>query len=268
MKSKSKKNHPYDHLVGKQVENWTILEIGKVENEARICMCKCKCGKIQKNRCSNLINGKNPKQCEECSRKQVQENYLNKLRSEYLGKKFGKWEIVEIVGVKNHHVISKNKCECGVVRNHEIRTLVRGKSTQCRSCASQKINMKHGLSRIRGTNHGTSEYRIYHEMKTRCYKEKHKNYPNYGGRGITVCDRWLESVENFVSDMGFRPSDKHSLDRIDNNKGYSPENCRWSTQKEQCSNKRKVVDMQKEIDVLRKKIKVYEEKYGLIIEEL
>jgi hypothetical protein len=70
-------------------------------------------------------------------------------------------------------------------------------------------------------------------MKARCYRKKHKNYSGWGGRGIKVCDRWLHSFENFFADMGRCPSDKESLDRLDPNGDYSPENCRWATMQQQ-----------------------------------
>lgn len=75
-------------------------------------------------------------------------------------------------------------------------------------------------------------------MKMRCYNPNNGKFKNYGARGITICDRWRNSFEGFISDMGFRPSSKHSLDRIDNNGNYEPGNCRWSTNSNQCRNKR------------------------------
>jgi hypothetical protein len=82
-------------------------------------------------------------------------------------------------------------------------------------------------------------YSIWQGIKNRCYNPNVKSYPDYGARGITVCDRWLESFENFLADMGDRPTDKHTLDRRDNDKEYSPENCVWETRRVQAQHTRR-----------------------------
>lgn len=126
------------------------------------------------------------------------------------------------------------KCDCGnekVINGYYVR---KGKTKSC-GCLNAELASKrlktHGLT-------NTREYGTWSKMKDRCLNPKEKAYKNYGARGITICNRWLESFENFIGDMGLMPTQTHSLDRIDNNKGYFKENCRWATRKEQSVNKR------------------------------
>lgn len=134
-------------------------------------------------------------------------------------------------------------CECGktkVIKGVQLR-----KTNQpTRSCGCMQIENMVKASIKAHTTHGhtvggtTPEYRAWCKMKERCCNTKNKDFPDYGGRGITVCARWLNSFENFFSDMGLKPSPDHSLDRVNVNGPYSPDNCRWATKLEQAQNKR------------------------------
>jgi hypothetical protein len=96
---------------------------------------------------------------------------------------------------------------------------------------SNKSHPKHGLS-------CTAEYKAWQQMVRRCTVPSHRAWANYGGRGIAVCAQWLTSPEQFLADMGKKPSAAHELDRRDNDKGYSPENCRWVLRVQNCRNRR------------------------------
>jgi hypothetical protein len=97
-----------------------------------------------------------------------------------------------------------------------------------------QASLKHG-------QYKTPEYWAWLALKQRCYNPRHPCFALYGGRGLTVCDRWRFSFENFLSDMGKRPTNKHTVERIDNLQGYSPENCEWRTQFDQLRNTRKTI---------------------------
>jgi hypothetical protein len=102
-----------------------------------------------------------------------------------------------------------------------------------------QFKLKHGLARADGSRH--PDFGLWKRMRQRCTDPNCDDYADYGGRGITVCDRWRDSFEAFLEDMGPRPSKRHSIDRVDGTKGYEPGNCRWALPTTQAQNRRGVV---------------------------
>lgn len=156
-----------------------------------------------------------------------------------MGRLFGRLTVVEFAGTDRHQ---KRKwqcaCACGkstTVGGGELRA---GKTLSCgclgteRRVAAVKIsNAKHGRA-------GSPEHLAWISMRRRCDYQKNKSWKSYGERGISVCERWINSFENFYADMGDRPSPMHSLDRKETDGNYTPENCKWSTKLEQTRNRR------------------------------
>lgn len=158
------------------------------------------------------------------------------------GNHYGRLTVITRAENKNGQAYWKCKCECGNVITTRGTSLRKGITLSC-GCLlkeiskrtikeAQKANIQHNMS-------NTPEYSAWTHMKQRCYNQNDIQYINYGHRGIKVCERWVNSFENFFFDMGPRPSSKHSLDRKDNNLGYSKRNCRWATTSQQGFNKRK-----------------------------
>jgi hypothetical protein len=125
------------------------------------------------------------------------------------------------------------RCDCGTEKTIRISSL--GTSARSCGCLNREVastnNRTHGMRK-------RNEYAIWTSMKQRCLNPAHRHYASYGGRGITVCQRWQDSFEAFLADVGPRPSKAHTLDRIDNDRGYEPDNVAWRTRTEQAQNRR------------------------------
>lgn len=162
---------------------------------------------------------------------------LTNIELKYLNKTFGFLKIIKILELSpnNKRRYCEAECSCGNVVTRRIDKIVEGKS----SCGCVTFYKNKDLI-------FTVEYRAWQEMKKRCYNKNRCNYHNYGKRGITVCDRWMNNFENFLEDMGNKPNKEYSLERINNDLGYYKENCKWATVIEQANNKRSNVLLTKD----------------------
>lgn len=155
-----------------------------------------------------------------------------------VGDRFGRLVVVEENLRIGDAAASRALCDCGTLKKVNNGSLRKGVSRSC-GCLSREVaaqrNRRHGAT-VGGSQ--TPEYRSYKSMRERCLNPNHRYYKNYGGRGITICPRWLEGFENFLADMGRRPSPAHTLDRKENDRPYSPDNCRWLLRKDQNRNTR------------------------------
>jgi hypothetical protein len=158
--------------------------------------------------------------------------------SDLTGQRFGMWMVLHPTRA---HTRWWCRCDCGAERDVVRINLTQGYSKSCgcrQSEVASKALTKHGY--CRADSPYLSEYAIWSSMRTRCRNPRATGYENYGGRGIDVCERW-QTFENFLADMGPRPTPKHSLDRIDNDGNYEPSNCRWASREAQARNQRRYI---------------------------
>jgi hypothetical protein len=211
-------------------ERLTVLG-EKSEGKNRYIICQCICGKIRNVFPHALKSGKT-KSCGCLTRDRISKPRVQ------LKEKYNRLTIIkelDRLNKKDRRVLCQ--CDCGNHLETNLESVKQGNTKSCGCIRKEKPNgLIHGLT-------GTTEYVAWRSMKGRCYNMNDKrNFKDYGGRGIKVCDRWLEpkgqGFLNFLSDMGKRPEGKYSLDRINVNGNYEPSNCRWADDKIQNNNKR------------------------------
>lgn len=212
------------NLKGKRFEKLVVLkEEGRNTGGEVMWLIQCECGNTI-TRSTSDWNRQSSISCG-CIRRQTS-------RMNLIGQTFGKLTVIEESGRgKRNETLWKCSCECGGTISDAVTSeLNRGSRTHC-GCVYQGSSGSQGRSK-------SPEYQTWSAMLRRCNNPSDQAYPNYGGRGIIVCKEWESSFDQFIRDMGERTSPEHSLDRIDNNGNYEPDNCRWTNNNIQSRNTR------------------------------
>lgn len=218
--------------IGKKYGKRTIIkDAGKIKSK-RMVLCRCDCGKEDLVPFFDLIGGR-CQMCPKCNRRYYNPRALN--MEEYIGKRYGNRVIIADVGIdKNGHHMVKCRCDCGNESIIDIQGLKNNSRVKCYQCSlkTRQTYKTHGKS-------SNKLYKVWQGMRERCYYKKHKGYEFYGARGIQVCDEWNNSFESFYEwaiANGYKKG--LTIDRINVDGNYEPDNCRWATPAEQSINRR------------------------------
>ena len=181
------------------------------------------CGCVKRQAAARTAAGQKGKSKEEIT--------ANGRQSNLEGQVFGRLTVVEDLGNVEGYRAYRCTCSCGSETVVAAHRLLHEKGPRSCGCLQREAVTKHGME-------GTRVYKIWQGMKSRCYNRNHVSFKHYGGRGIAICERWLNDFAIFYADVGEPPSDRHTLDRRDANGNYEPGNCRWATWLEQVNNTR------------------------------
>lgn len=217
-------------FIGIKYGHLTCVEFShKEKRKGYFFKFKCDCGQEKICNLSRVRNG----YIKSCGCLRI-ENQRKMVFKDLTGQKFNYLTVIEYVGSKNKKSMWLCECECGNQTIVDSSSLKSGNTKAC-GCHMKDgwgNNKTHGMSKTR-------LYRIWQAMISRCYYEKNKYYQNYGGRGISVCDEWRNNFELFMKwSLNNHYANNLTIDRIDNDKGYSPDNCKWVTRFVQMNNTR------------------------------
>ena len=221
-------------LVGQRFGRLSVLrEEPQGPRYERRYQCRCDCGQTRSVLQQHLRRG-NTQSCGCLGRER---NIAARTIRLVSGQRFGRLTVISEAGRHRKEIAWECRCDCGtsgiVIASYALR------NGDKLSCGCLRLEAVLAACTTHGQT-GSTEYKIWVGMKNRCFNPRVKGYANYGGRGITVCDRWNESFELFLLDVGPRPSPKHSIDRRDNNGNYEPGNAQWALPIEQANNSRHV----------------------------
>lgn len=221
-------------MIGKKFGRLTVVEQDGERKAGRHprWVCKCDCGNVVTKSAPGLRQGREPS-CG-CAAMDFQRQ-----KYDLTWKKFERLLVIKAESASNskRNIVWKCLCDCGKETNatgSELRGLHKRSCGCLHSDVLAQMSTKHGHAKAKNLS---PTYVSWASMQTRCTNENSRNFKHYGGRGISVCDRW-KSFENFLADMGERP-DGMSIDRIDVDGNYEPSNCKWSNQSEQVKNQRR-----------------------------
>lgn len=228
-------------LTGQKFGRLTVIGYSHSDhNNKSYWACVCECKNERKVQTSMLRSGRT-RSCGCLQREKASKSIQDLIKRDFdnlTGNKYNRLTVIKYIETKHSHRIWECRCDCGKITKVREQNLKRGTSKSCGCYNREQSSLKHkkhGQSFIDGKF--TPEYQTWANMRKRCLNPNAEGYEYYGGRGISVCERW-STFENFFADMGKKPSPQHSIDRIDNNKGYYPENCEWADKTQQVINRR------------------------------
>lgn len=216
------KQNEFDKYIGQRFGKYIVIKHDPRPENSNRYLCQCDCGNTTNVKLVDLLSGKSTC-CLNCV------NFID-----IKDQRFDRLVAIKPKYIKNGSYYWECKCDCGVIKDIDGASLRAGRIKSCGCLKEEMIknNTTHGLSESR-------LYNIHYHMIDRCYNFNNNAYYNYGGRGITVCDEWKNdflSFYNWAINNGYQ--DDLTIERIDNNKGYNPSNCRWCTMYDQSRNKR------------------------------